>query len=124
MIKVVFVGDEPSSTNIRKDVAFVGAKCFNTLVEYISTLKPDYYICLNSGPEDLDKILDLYHKGNFKVIALGNKAAERLANLGIGYRKLPHPSGLNRQLNDKKQLTEQLIDVIAYINDYPASGAV
>lgn len=115
MTKVVFVGDEPSKLNIRSDIAFVGSRCFSTLVEWITNLAPDYYICINSGPEDLDKILDLYHMANFKVIALGNKASERLSKLGIGHRILPHPSGLNRMLNDKETVSMALYNCRAYI---------
>lgn len=44
MIKVVFVGDEPSKTNVSPDIAFVGAKCFNTVVQWIKELNPDYYV--------------------------------------------------------------------------------
>lgn len=118
MIKVIFVGDEPSKTNIHDDIAFVGAKCFPTLVEWINIINPDYYICLNSNKgTDLDKILDLYHGEKFSVIALGNKAAKRLSKLGIGHRKLPHPSGLNRALNDKKKLIVDIMNCKRYIWD-------
>lgn len=34
------------------------------------------------------------------IIALGSKAAWILKQLNVSYLKLPHPSGLNRQLND------------------------
>lgn len=124
MVKVVFVGDSPSNSNIDADIAFVGAKCFDRLVEWIGYLEPDYYVCLNSGPQDLDKVLKLYHKADFKVIALGVRASERLGKLGIGHRILPHPSGLNRQLNDKEAVDKALAMCKDYLLDYPVSGAV
>ena len=37
-----------------------------------------------------------------KVIALGNVASNSLKKLNIDHFKMPHPSGLNRQLNDKE----------------------
>ena len=36
-----------------------------------------------------------------KVIALGNVASDSLKKINVEHFKMPHPSGLNRQLNDK-----------------------
>jgi hypothetical protein len=117
LTQVVFVGDEPSKTNAHKDVAFVGAKCFSTIVEWIKILKPDYYVCLNScTPSDLDKIVGLKIQG-FKVVALGKKAAERLNELNIIHVQLPHPSGRNRLLNDSAYIQRELKVVYDYIHD-------
>ncbi len=43
-----------------------------------------------------------------KIIALGNKVSEVLTLAGINHFKMPHPSGLNRKLNDPKYVHEQL----------------
>lgn len=43
-----------------------------------------------------------------KVLALGTKVGDVLGNNGIPHFKLPHPSGRNRQLNDKGFLNERL----------------
>lgn len=100
MLKVVFVGDEPSRTNIDKSIPFVGAKCFDTFIEWVNKFDIDYYVVLNSHTKtDLTKIKKLSGEG-FKVIAVGNKASDRLYKLDIRHAKMPHPSGLNRQLND------------------------
>lgn len=126
MIKVVFVGDEPSKTNIDPDIAFVGASSFNRLVEWINYLKPDYYICLNSQTDgDMFKIDRLVEDG-FKVVALGSKASERLLKNNHSHFRLPHPSGLNRQINDKKVIRAHLDACLEYLTDFPghASGAV
>jgi uracil-DNA glycosylase len=117
MTKVLFVGDEPSKTNAHKDVAFVGAKCFSTLVSWIWILEPDYYVCINSStPKDWDKILALKGEG-FKIIALGKKAAEVLDELNVSHFQLPHPSGLNRKLNDKEYINRELKVAYDYIHD-------
>jgi hypothetical protein len=114
---VVFVGDEPSKLNISPDIPFVGAKCFNTFIGWVNKLKPDYYVTLNSDNiSDLSDIIKLYKSG-FKVVALGNKASERLKKKGIEHKKLPHPSPLNRILNNKKVLDKQLKEVYSYIKD-------
>lgn len=42
------------------------------------------------------------------VVAFGKTAATALDILGIPYYEMPHPSGLNRQLNDPNFVTEKL----------------
>ena len=47
-------------------------------------------------------------RGYKKVIALGNFPSEALRRIGVDHFALPHPSGLNRKLNDKQYEREQL----------------
>jgi uracil-DNA glycosylase len=104
----VFVGDEPSKTNINYDIAFVGARCFDRLVEWIGYINPKYYIVLNSRTqENLDNIKKLKSRG-FLVVALGVKAKKRLDALQIENIPLPHPSGLCRKNNDKQYIQKEL----------------
>lgn len=116
MIKVCFVGDSPSNTNSHKDIAFVGAKCFPRLVEWIGQIKPDYYVCLNSSTAtDVDKIFALRDAG-FIFIVLGNKASKVLkTELLIEHYLLPHPSGLNRKLNNDMEIRLSLIEAHLYV---------
>lgn len=126
MVKVVFVGDEPSQTNIDPDIAFVGAKCFPRLVGWIKELDIDYYICLNSTTDsDIFKIERLVEDG-FKVIALGKKASKRLVNNQIWHHPMPHPSGLNFKLNDPKYIALEIMHCYEYVHNIKekASGAV
>jgi len=48
---------------------------------------------------DLDNLSRAVYKVN-KVVALGNFASEALLRVGKSHFKLPHPSPLNRQIND------------------------
>lgn len=115
MNKVVFVGDKPSKTNISELVPFVGAKCFNTLITWIKYLKPDYYIVVNSDdPQDWQRIRDM-NKAEFKFVALGKNASQALKFFEIEHYTLPHPSGLNRKLNNKEFLNKELITCRNYI---------
>lgn len=105
---VVFVGDSPSKTNVRADVAFVGAKCFQRLCDWIAAIKPTYYVCYNSDTtQDIQRIYDLQRSG-FTVVALGQVASNRLFDFDIPHLGLPHPSGLNRQINDVEFVQKQL----------------
>jgi uracil-DNA glycosylase len=108
MIKVIFVGDKPSSKNLSIDIPFVGASCFPRLINWIKFISPDYYLTFNSQLDlDLNKVAQL-EKNNFKVIALGNNAHKKLKNCGINHFTLPHPSGLNRKINDDNYIKNVL----------------
>lgn len=47
-------------------------------------------------------------RGYKRVVALGNFPSAALSRCGIDHFTLPHPSGLNRKLNDKLYELEQL----------------
>lgn len=107
MIKIVFVGDRPSKTNVSRYAAFVGARCFKRLTEWIKIVAPDFYVCYNINQDyhldiqSLNEIIDL-HANGFKVIALGKEAHAALDEGGVPHYELPHPSGRNLQINDPK----------------------
>lgn len=111
MIKIIFVGDKPSSTNVSDKVPFVGAKCFSKLIGWIKVLAPDYYVCYNShNRENFRAIINIWRNDlDFKIVALGNNASKRLTKWGLDHYRLPHPSPLNRQLNDDEYINTQLI---------------
>lgn len=99
MKKVLFIGDTPSKKNITPGLAFLGAACFPTLIEWIKVIQADFYLCLNSSQTEMKLVPKLYEEG-FSIIALGKVAAARLDNLGIPYYELPHPSGRTSKLNE------------------------
>jgi hypothetical protein len=47
-------------------------------------------------------------QGHDHVVALGTKVSDILNLMGVKHFKLPHPSGLNRQMNNKPFIQEQL----------------
>ena len=113
---VVFVGDSPSPKNVRGDIAFVGASCFNRLTEWISFISPRYYVCYNSDTvTDLLRIIALEEAG-FTIVALGQVASTRLQDQNISHYGLPHPSGLNRLNNDQEYINRQLTFIKNAIN--------
>jgi hypothetical protein len=114
---VIFVGDSPSERNYSKRVAFAGAGCFSLLVEWIHHINPHYYLCLNSHTsQDLQDIQTL-SKAGFKVVALGKEASRRLSVVDIEHYKMPHPSGLNRILNDKEYVAKKLDDCKNWVHN-------
>jgi uracil-DNA glycosylase len=115
MVKIVFVGDQPSRKNVNDDIAFVGASCFPVVVDWLKKLSPDFYICINSNNSDNLHAIKTLFNNNFKIIALGNKASERLENINVQHFKMPHPSGLNRQLNDQEYVAKMLKNCYNYV---------
>ena len=53
-----------------------------------------------------------------KVLALGNFPSSALDKINVSHYKLPHPSGLNRKLNDKHYELSMLKDLRNYLNEH------
>jgi uracil-DNA glycosylase len=51
-----------------------------------------------------------------KIVALGKTAEKALTLLGYDFYAMPHPSGLNRKLNDKDYIEEKIKGLRDYIN--------
>ena len=56
-----------------------------------------------------------YSKVHDKVIALGNFASGALDLVSVSHFKLPHPSGLNRMINDPERIRERLEACKSYL---------
>jgi len=51
-----------------------------------------------------------------KIIALGKTAEKALTLLGVEFYAMPHPSGLNRQLNDPAFIREKINGLSIYLS--------
>lgn len=109
MRKVLIVGDAPSRLNKDPDKAFVGAACFNRLLNWIDLLgfKEEECAFINSNTE---LSIQMISEWDGSVLALGKKAQDRLNKAKIRHIALPHPSGRNRQLNNRWWLLTQLVN--------------
>jgi len=113
---VVILGDKPSAKNLREDVAFVGCSSYKTLLGWIYEMDLNLnQVCLDNsqGAKEFELKMDIANGA--RIICLGENAHKVVSNFGIECFKLPHPSGLNRKLNDKKWLAEQLLLCKNYI---------
>jgi len=129
-MKVLFVGDKPSRLNTDPNVAFKGAACEKRLQRWIDevTLKTglaawlqesrcrEEYEIINCVDKDATYIVITYILQDWPIVALGNNAAKFLASINAApYYKLPHPSGRNRQINDRAFIMNRLRACQSYI---------
>lgn len=66
----------------------------------------------------LKETIDWHNEMNFapiKVVAVGTTAAKALKMLNVEFYELPHPSGLNRQLNDPKFVAEKIKGLVNFL---------
>lgn len=118
---ILFVGDKPSPRMAPTSRAFQGAACEDRVYKWINKILsrprvrewayPAFRIC-NSTDNDCI----YYARESSCVIALGNNASKFLTSHNISHFKLPHPSGRNRQINDKTFIALQLELAKIYIN--------
>ena len=107
--KVLIVGMNPSNTLENKKVR--KNSTFDRLNKWMDQLQVNHYsfinvinernIKLNHKDVD-DKFLLSAAKDYNYIIALGGFASDSLIRADINHFRLPHPSPLNRQLNDKQ----------------------
>jgi hypothetical protein len=62
----------------------------------------------------LPALIDLSKKYD-KVVALGSSAGRAVDMGNIGHIKMPHPSGLNRQLNDGEWVRRKVLELTKYL---------
>lgn len=113
-MKVIFVGDKPSPRMKPGAKPFEGAACEKRLKEWISYLEVYSYEVINKH-EVYNYCLN---ENKFCFIALGNAASYELRMwYCLPHFKLPHPSGRNRQLNNKEFVKKQLELAKEYIHE-------
>ena len=111
MRKLLLVGDKPSSKNEDPSIAFVGTQSHKKIEEWLEVLLEEEaeVIMVNQVDPGFAQHLIYASLHGFQIIALGEQAALALAHNGvINFFKLPHPSGKNRKLNNKKYVAEIL----------------
>ena len=110
MLKLLLVGDKPSSKNTDPEFAFVGTQSHKRIEEWLDSILEEEaeVIMINQVDPSFPQHLIYASLNHYRIIALGEEAAMALANHGVmNYFKLPHPSG-RRKLNDKKYVVDIL----------------
>jgi uracil-DNA glycosylase len=122
MKTVLVVGRNPSQLNTDPRIPFIGAKCRKTLALWIGELHVPYQFLFVNAIDEVDAVFnsdtihdaacklicEKYDAQADKVIVLGNDAEKAAKAAKTDYFKLPHPSGRNRKLNDKRFISREL----------------
>lgn len=110
---IIFVGDKPSPKMKPGAKPFEGAACEARLMEWIKKLGVNPYYLINSTETECLNMALLFVSCKAPVVALGNNASKALHK--IPHFKLPHPSGKNRQINDKAFIEKKLEECKNYL---------
>lgn len=110
---ILFVGDKPSPKMKPGAKPFQGAACEKRLMKWIKTLTREEYAICNTTDEHFIRWIQWMEP----VIALGNNASKKLTDGKVPHFKLPHPSGRNRQLNDKEFIELRLSECKEWLNN-------
>lgn len=121
---IYFIADKPAKGNISAKIPLVGTKSYQTFLEWLARMNVDIgrvrmYNQIDdpfSNPMSNSTLNQAIMLKQIKVVALGQKASDYLMKVGIKeYWMLPHPSGSNRILNDKKLVKQKLESCKEYI---------
>lgn len=128
-LKVLLIGSNPSISSQSSFAFFLDSKSGQTLQEWIKDVEADFvYGNVSSIKTDNNRPLtraeikaslpDLLKaiKRNRpdKIVALGKTAAEALTLLQLSFLGMPHPSGLNRKLNDKEYAAQKIKELATF----------
>lgn len=135
---ILFVGSNPSVRNTSNEVPFSGTKSGKTLDRWVTLLStriqsrlgyiPPHSVtnvshkptkknrALKVSEYDLVSLRKACSNKDVKVIvALGETASKALYKINMDHFKLPHPSPLNRVLNDTGYVRYRLNFCLGYI---------
>lgn len=129
MNKILFVGSNPSNSSVcdqafhgstrsskiltswckRLTGAFIHVNVVNKKTENNRPLKKSE---ITSALNELASNIRCFQPTH--IIALGKTASTALTLLGVDFFEMPHPSGLNRKLNDKTYMENRLNQLEQY----------
>lgn len=113
MHKLLIVGDKPSSKNKDPKVAFIGTPSYKRIQQWLKDmgLEGSRIFLINRVDPSFHTSVIHATLADYKILALGAEAQKALQLLGVlNYFTLPHPSGRNRKLNNKKYVDQILAD--------------
>ena len=125
-MKILIVGSNPSKRgvasstlrNLYKWMDRIGIKHFS--FTNLSTVRTPNNRPLRKSEYQLERLCTECQNYD-TILGLGKAASNALTWLNINHFCLPHPSGLNRQLNDKEFMNDRLNQLSAYCSGRPPS---
>lgn len=119
--KILIVGHSPSPSSTRRK----GNPTLERLNRWLDACDVDIYsftnLCassatsLKNGQICETMLKEIFSEYN-KIITLGNEVKHYVSKMGFEIYPLPHPSPLNRNLNDKKYETDVIKGLQSFIH--------
>jgi hypothetical protein len=118
-LKILVVGLNPSRKHGNSPSLKLLFKWFDELgIQYASFINLYEGYEINGSACQIEFIRDI-SKEYDRVLALGQTVSDHLSRVDVHHYSLPHPSGLNRLLNDKKYVHDQLEACKNYLRGEP-----
>jgi len=117
--RVIFIGMQPSKARFRRNCTLdrFGAWVDTLGLRFVSfhnaIIDPNLPQRLSSV--DFDLLRESVHNYSY-VVALGNLASIALNRIEVEHFKMPHPSPLNRLLNDRSYEQSMLYELRSYVH--------
>ena len=116
---IYFIGDKPSKCNINPEVAFVGTRSYKTLLEWIHRMNLSINSIWLFNADDFIRKVNVEEiitiNEHDQIVALGREASNALDKAILPHLRIPHPSGLNRKLNDPREVNRFLKECKDYV---------
>lgn len=118
---ILLIGDAPSACT-DPGQAFKGAKCEQRLLQWVDYIRGhEWYIIINRVEPDFNVYVAMAVAEGDPIVALGQNASKALYD--IPHYKLPHPSGVNRQLNDIGFIRQKLDECKEFVQKASRTSA-
>ena len=115
---IYFIGDKPSKCNIDPRIAFVGTRSYKTLLDWIYRMNLSLNDIMLFNSDMFVKQLrekKIIINEEDQIVALGKEASILLNEEIIPHLRIPHPSGLNRSLNNPELVNKFLKECKTYV---------
>ncbi len=130
-LTILFIGSNPSQTATTTEAFSESTKSGRILRSWIDGIEGTIlfdniasYATENNRPLNKEEmalaqasLADRIKEVNpDRLVALGKSAASVLTKLKLDHLEMPHPSGMNRKLNDRQYVREQISALKQYYN--------
>lgn len=138
-LRVILLGSNPS-IKTRADLAFfLDTKSGRTLKQWLNGIDAEFlYMNVSNNKTPNNRALTraeikeslpalckaMASKYPNRIVALGNAAHEALEMMKCKHLHMPHPSGLNRKLNDKAYAEQKIKELAAFCTASPVVESV
>jgi len=115
---IYFVGDKPSKCSIDPSTSFVGTNAHLTVLTWIHRMNlslNDIMLFNFDSFVNQIKTKKLVINEDDQIVALGKEASELLHDAVLPHFRIPHPSGLTRNLNNPIIVNGFLKECKAYV---------